>query len=245
MLGVYRSWVAGLSLISPLSCFSLAAMVASLSVGISAARAQDPAKVASDNYKVIFENDDVRVLEVTGKAGDKGAMHSHPDHVVYAMNACKVKFTFADGKSKDVDMKAGEAKWTPAETHESQILDGKDFKVVIFEMKKPAGAKPSKMADAEDQAKTSADVTKVILENDRVRVLETRLKPGAKLIKHSHPAHVAYAVSSAKVKFTTFPGDQTDEKSMAAGQAFATGPVTHVVENIGSTDAHSLLVEIK
>jgi quercetin dioxygenase-like cupin family protein len=211
------------------------------------ARAQDPVKVAPGMYKVLFENDDARVIEVTGKPGDKSAKHSHPDHVVYAITAGKVKFTGGDGKSKEVSMKAGEVLWSPGETHESELIEGKDFKVVVIELKEsPAGgAKPSKLADADDQAKSSADITKVLLDNDRVRVLETRLKPGGKLPKHAHPAHAVYAFTPAKVKFTTYPDEKTSEKSMEAGQAFVSGPVTHVVENVGTTDAHSLLVEIK
>jgi len=247
MLQPSRCSIKSVAQMGPLSRGSLATIVAALCVFISSTRAQDPVKVAPGNYKVVFENNDARVIEVTGKPGDKVAMHSHPDHVVYAVNPSKVKFTDADGKTKDVEMKAGEAKWVAAEAHESQVVDGKDFKVVIVELKKvPApGAKPAKVPDAEDQAKTSPDCTKVLLDNDRVRVLESRLKPGGKLPKHSHPAQIVYGITGGKVKFTTYPDEKTVEKTMDAGHAFAGGPVTHAVENIGPTDAHSLIVELK
>ena len=45
------------------------------------ALAQDPAKVDSNHYKVVFENDDVRVLRITYGPGEKSVMHYHPDAV--------------------------------------------------------------------------------------------------------------------------------------------------------------------
>ncbi len=43
----------------------------------------DPVKVSSKQYKVLLENDDVRVLEMSLKAGDKDTQHSHPSETVY------------------------------------------------------------------------------------------------------------------------------------------------------------------
>ena len=43
---------------------------------------------------------------------------------------------------------------------------------------------------------------KVVSENDKVRVLDSFMNPGEKTEMHSHPALVAVALTSAKVKFT-------------------------------------------
>ena len=61
------------------------ACVATIGMGVS--RAQDPVKVAPGIYKVILENDHVRVLEVTLKPGEKVPMHSHPASVVLHENS--------------------------------------------------------------------------------------------------------------------------------------------------------------
>ena len=45
------------------------------------ALAQDPVAVAPGQYKVEFEDDDVRVLRVVYAPGEKSAMHEHPDSV--------------------------------------------------------------------------------------------------------------------------------------------------------------------
>ena len=57
----------------------------------------DAIAVAPHNYKTILENERVRLLEYTGKPGDKTEMHAHPDLLAYAMSPAKVKFTLADG----------------------------------------------------------------------------------------------------------------------------------------------------
>ena len=45
----------------------------------------DPAIVASDVYKLLMENDRVRVFDVWFKPDQRAVMHGHPDHVVYVL----------------------------------------------------------------------------------------------------------------------------------------------------------------
>lgn len=220
-------------------------LLGTLSTG--AVRAQDATKIAPDHYKVILDNDNVRVLEVTAKPGDKMSTHSHPDHVVYAVTGGKAKFTFPDGKSKEVEMKPGQATWVKSETHATENVGTSDLKSIVFELKKPAPEKPTaaKLADADDQAKVGKEVTKVLLDNDRVRVLDTRLASGGKLAKHSHPAHVVYVLSEGKMRGTTYPDMKTKEESVEVGKAMWREATNHSVENIGKGEMHVITVEIK
>jgi hypothetical protein len=45
---------------------------------------QDPVKTDGDKYKVVFENERVRILAYRDDPGDKTLMHAHPDFVVVA-----------------------------------------------------------------------------------------------------------------------------------------------------------------
>ena len=47
----------------------------------------DPTITNPDKYKVIFENDKVRVLEYTDKPGDKTTPHAHPDSVMITLSS--------------------------------------------------------------------------------------------------------------------------------------------------------------
>ena len=49
--------------------------------------AEDAAKVAPHVYKVLFENEQVRLLEVIMQPGDSSEMHSHPDYFFYLLSS--------------------------------------------------------------------------------------------------------------------------------------------------------------
>jgi len=99
--------------------------------------AQDPVKVAPEIYKVLLENDRVRVLEYRSKPGDKEAMHSHPANLIYMLSTAKVKFTLPDGTAKESQLKAGEVNWREAETHAVENVGDTDAHVLIIELKEP------------------------------------------------------------------------------------------------------------
>ncbi len=102
----------------------------------------------------------------------------------------------------------------------------------------------TKTAMAQDQVKVAPNNTKVLLENDRVRVLDVQTKPGEKLAMHSHPAYLVYSLSTSKAKFTS-PGGKTTEGELKAGAVNWHEAETHAVENVGTTDSHVLVIELK
>lgn len=109
-------------------------MVLSLIFSTSAL-AQDPIEVGPHIYKKVFENDRVRVSEITFKVGDEIAMHSHPDHFVYVLTDGKLQLTYPDGSAKDLEAKQGEVLWTGAETHAGKNIGGAEFRALVVELK--------------------------------------------------------------------------------------------------------------
>jgi len=97
---------------------------------------------------------------------------------------------------------------------------------------------------AQDVAKISPNDVKVLVDNDRVRVLEILHKPGAKEPMHSHPAAVSVSLSAFKLKATK-PDGTTSEREAKVGEVRWTEPVTHAVENVGTTDQHMIMIELK
>ena len=85
---------------------------------------------------------------------------------------------------------------------------------------------------------------KVLLENDRVRVLEVRAQPGAKSEMHTHPSYVAVAINDGKYRFTS-PDGKSIEIRLKPGQAGFFGPVEHATEIIGTSEGHIILIELK
>jgi len=99
------------------------------------ALAQDPTKVDSTHYKVVFENDQVRVLRITYGAGEKSVMHSHPEGIAVFLTDGDGKFTFPDGKTEDVKFNSGNVIWIPEQTHQPENIGDKAFEVIQIEMK--------------------------------------------------------------------------------------------------------------
>jgi quercetin dioxygenase-like cupin family protein len=101
------------------------------------------------------------------------------------------------------------------------------------------------MEKVQDVMKAPTKALKLLLENERVRVLDVRLRPGEREPMHNHPSnHVIYVVSDAKFKLTS-PDGRTNQMDLKAGQTIWMDAGSHATENVGSTDGHLLVVEVK
>lgn len=100
------------------------------------AQAQDAVKAAPNNFKVLLENDRVRVLDFHATSGQKIPMHSHPAYISYSISgAGKTKFTSADGKTSERPAATGQATWHEAETHASEYEGKGETHVLLIELK--------------------------------------------------------------------------------------------------------------
>ena len=217
------------------------ALLAVLSFAASAS-AQDPVRVAPRIYKVRLNNPWVRVIEFTGKAGDKARLHAHPDYVVYVLSGGKIRFTDAKGASTDADMQAGEATWRGAERHASEVLT--DSRGLLFELKGAKRVARARAARGDDPVSVDPDHYTVLLDNERVRVIEYRAAPGDKTPMHSHPNYVTYNFGDAQTTFTYPKGKPFVAKSKAGGVLWHRAE-THAGQVTGNTEAHVLIVELK
>jgi len=120
-----------------------------LSVAVGAAvmcttlpvRGQDPVKVDPKHYKVEFENDQVRILRINYGPGEKSVMHTHPESVAIFLTDQKATFTTPDGKSTEIDAKAGDVKDLAAGPHLPQNMAEKPMELILVELKAKPAAK--------------------------------------------------------------------------------------------------------
>src|SRR5689334_15814444 len=109
--------------------------ICGLILAVSVARAQDPVKVAPDHYKVVIDNDQIRVLRHTGSAGAKDPLHEHPSNVVVYLTDADYKTTSADGKTAVNHRKRGQAAWNEAVKHSRENLSKEPFEIIQIELK--------------------------------------------------------------------------------------------------------------
>ena len=99
-------------------------------------------------------------------------------------------------------------------------------------------------AIGQDPASVTPQTHKVKLENQYVRVLDIHVKPGQKVLQHSHPGYVVYALSPFKVKFT-HPDGKTEVIEGKPGDTVWREAETHSAENVGTSELHVINIEVK
>ena len=97
--------------------------------------------------------------------------------------------------------------------------------------------------NSHDPTITDPELYEVIFENERVRVLQYRDKPGDKTHPHHHPDSVMYTLSSFQRSISA--GERNVDVDLASGQVRWVGAQEHVGHNTGRTDTHAVFVELK
>ena len=102
-------------------------------------------------------------------------------------------------------------------------------------------------APAQDPVRSDPRSFRVVLENERVRVLEYRSGPGLGVCGqgvHYHPERVTVTLTEAKVRITNAEG-RTVVRELPAGQVFYAPAETHSVENVGGSGTRIYIIELK
>jgi len=94
----------------------------------------DPCKVSPNEYKLLFEDDQVRVVEMTLPAGVKDTEHSHPDEVVYFIKGGKARIEVGDD-SMEAEVPDGHVMAHGPWTHRVENIGTTDIHAIIFERK--------------------------------------------------------------------------------------------------------------
>jgi quercetin dioxygenase-like cupin family protein len=98
-------------------------------------QAQDPVKLSPQYYKVLLENDQVRIVEYRLKAGEKEPMHSHSAGVVYVLSGAKLKFSYPDGRTEEKAAATGEAIWWEPTTHAVENIGDTEAHAIAVDLK--------------------------------------------------------------------------------------------------------------
>ncbi len=206
----------------------------------SLALAQDPVKVAGGMYKVVSENDRVRILDVNIPPGAKTVMHSHPDLVAVVLEPSTIKWATPDGTSRQSgpEFKRGGVQHMTSEMHISENIGKTSAHVILVEFKQPApaagkGRNPSLPAPY-----------KQVADNPHARVFELMVPPGGTVPQHTHGNHVEIALTDATGEVTNPDGTKQTFTFKKDTAVFA-GPATHSGTNIGKAPLHLVVIELK
>ena len=99
--------------------------------------AADPTTTNPDLYRVVMENDRVRVLEYRDRPGDVTRPHAHPDSVMITASSFRRRITRGDA-SAEVGLDAGVVRWLDAQEHVGENVGDSETHVFFVELKEPA-----------------------------------------------------------------------------------------------------------
>lgn len=96
----------------------------------------DPAVTDPEHYKVVFENERVRVLEYTDQPGDRTHTHAHPDSVMYTLSSFRRRIVHGEAE-REVALESGTVAWLPAQQHHGENVGETPSHSIFIELKEP------------------------------------------------------------------------------------------------------------
>ena len=104
------------------------------------------------SFKLLLDNEHVRVLQYTLPPGALDHWHTHPPRVGYVLSGAKIRVTEADRIHEDYDEKTGEIYWDGfSPLHDTLNLDTKPYIALLVEVK-GASAPTASAEEAKRQA---------------------------------------------------------------------------------------------
>jgi hypothetical protein len=96
---------------------------------------RDPVVTDGDKYRVVLENELVRVLEYRDSPGQRTSPHRHPDYVLCALSAFKRRLVVTDGREAVREFRPGEVAFGKSQSHIGENIGSTDTHVLIVELK--------------------------------------------------------------------------------------------------------------
>ena len=204
-----------------------------------------PEEVSPDVYKVLLDNEDVKVLEVTFEPGQSDNMHDHYPVTFYLLQGGKAQVTLPDGTVNEGEFPTGfTGHNTEKVRHQVKNIGENTIKILLVERKKshPTSGSKEKLILPEE---VSPDVYQVVLENDDVKVLNVTFAPGQGDNMHEHGVITYYGIKGGKLQ-NTLPDGTVKEMEVPDGfVGHGNTIVKHQMENVGDDTVQVIIVEHK
>src|ERR1044071_4954343 len=95
----------------------------------------DIVQIAPESHTVVFENDQIRMLEVTVKPGETVPMHTNPENINYILKPGTLRLINPDGSGMDIELAAGQVIPAPVGRHAVENVGATEVKTICIELK--------------------------------------------------------------------------------------------------------------
>jgi quercetin dioxygenase-like cupin family protein len=203
----------------------------------------------------LFENQDVRVWEMDVAPGDTFGLHHHTnDYVLYITSGADLKVDDRDVGPYDFVCHERSVFYIKAGGTESfRNVSAKPFREALVEIKRPPRPDQDRAGFTSSDALVGAPeraASICVMENDRMRIVETTLPPGQGLGMHRCDRDAAvFVVKPGKVKAveraTAGPERIKEETRAAKDVCWQPGGVERDLVNVGKSMYRQISVEVK
>ena len=201
---------------------------------------QSPVEIkAEPQHHPKFENEFVRIWDVTVPAGDATLWHAHRnDNVVITLAGASLRIERLGKDPVDALWKFGDVRFSKATyIHRAMNVGTTAFHNLTIELLKPASASPPTLLNETGR--------EPVFETDRVRVYRLSLAPGEVIATHTHPFPcVVVTITAAEIEVTA-DGKAVRHPVKEDDVSWRAGAVTHSIKNVGKTRFETVDIELK
>src|SRR6266700_3904925 len=205
---------------------------------------QSPVEIGGEpRHHPKFENEFVRIWDVTVPAGDATLWHVHRnDNVVVTLGGATLRIENMSSATVEGEWKFGDVRFSKATyVHRAMNVGTTPFHNFTIELLKPPAGAPAPSIPKEPIVRTP------VLENERVRAFELTLEPGQSTSMHTHVLPgLAIALTPGNIEVTTEGKNKPDPLNLPLGDLrWRAGVVTHAIKNIGKSRFVAVDIELK
>lgn len=96
---------------------------------------RDASQLDSEHSQIIFENDQVRVIEVNLPGGESQPKHDGINRLIYSLNDYQIEYTYYQLNNVETEMQAGYIHWHAPEKHAVKNIGDTPAHYLIFAFK--------------------------------------------------------------------------------------------------------------
>ncbi|MDH5355147.1 MAG: cupin domain-containing protein [Gammaproteobacteria bacterium] len=118
-------------------CALVAATAILINLPVMAQDMPTASEASPEIYKVLAENETMRVILGTWQPGERDDWHGHPPSSVFYVTDCHVRLFFPDGSVRDLTRQQGKgrARKKPVKSHRLENIGDKVCQILMTEVK--------------------------------------------------------------------------------------------------------------
>lgn len=206
----------------------------------------DAVTASPEVYQVLAESESARLLLATWQPGQRDAMHSHTEFVVYLLTDMTWQSTLLDGSTGGGSAKAGEVLVPAAGVDGHAVQNVGDAAAMVLILERKAGAaQPAPEGAAPSAVEASPKQYVQLADTEWVRVVRGTWDAKARDTSHSHPETFAYSLTNGVWRIKHGPRNHERVSQPSGAVQHLQPTAAHSVKNVGKEPASMLFFELK